>query len=477
MERGMTSSSEKQTLSFLIQRFRQAGIVPRTDLGQNFLIDMNLQRVLLETAQLGPDDVVLEVGTGTGGLTAQMAPLAAAVVSVEVDRNLHQLAGEELFQFPNVTLLHTDVLETKSRLRAAVVAAVERELQSGPSRRWKLVANLPYNVATPLISNLLALDRPPSTMTVTVQKEVADRIVARPGVKDYGALAIWVQSQCRAEIVRVLPPSVFWPRPKVSSAFLQMTLDETLRGRVPDRAFFHQFVRSMFCHRRKVLRSELLSAKGVQQGPSRRLAGRPGARAHAAGRAAGAGGNAPPLRGRPRRNFVERNSFRSCRPEQAERSSGASLNGIYSVQRTKVRSTCQTAGTALRWFRLRLRLPENSAAHAPAGRLTSGPLCIKMKADFHKEGGTMHFIEMSGKTLKRIVSEDELQTIELGQLGVTDDSLVRINRQGDIEIRRQDAWDVIGGLLGDFDHRVRRETGFDWVDCCGCGQEDDALTR
>ena len=168
------------------------------------MIDMNLQRVLLETAQIGPDDVVLEVGTGTGGLTTQMAPLAAAVVSVEVDRNLHQLAGEELFHFSNVTLLHTDVLKNKSRIEPAVLEAVQRQLEAGPGRRLKLVANLPYNVATPLISNLLALDRPPCTMTVTVQKEVADRIVARPGVKDYGGLAIWIQSQCRAEIVRVL---------------------------------------------------------------------------------------------------------------------------------------------------------------------------------------------------------------------------------------------------------------------------------
>jgi len=105
------------------------------------------------------------------------------------------------------------------------------------------------------------LDRPPSTMTITVQKEVADRIVARPGVKEYGGLAVWIQSQCRAEIVRVLAPSVFWPRPKVSSAFVQIALDETLRQRIPDRAFFHQFVRSVFCHRRKVLRSVLLSAQ------------------------------------------------------------------------------------------------------------------------------------------------------------------------------------------------------------------------
>ena len=269
--------SERQTLSFLHRRFQQAGIRPRTDLGQNFMIDLNLQRVLLETAQIGPDDVVLEVGTGTGGLTMQIALLAAAVVSVEVDLNLHLMAAEELYHFPNVVLLHTDVLKSKGRIEPAVLEAVQRQLDTAPGRRLKLVANLPYNVATPLISNLLALDRPPLTMTVTVQKEVADRIVAPPGVKDYGALAVWVQSQCRAEIVRVLPPSVFWPRPKVSSAFVQITLDESRRQRIPDRAFFHNFVRSLFCHRRKMLRSELASAaEGTEQGPDRRPAGRVG---------------------------------------------------------------------------------------------------------------------------------------------------------------------------------------------------------
>ncbi len=253
--------SSKQTLSFLLNRFRQVGIRPRTDLGQNFMIDLNLQRVLLETAAIGPEDVVLEVGTGTGGLTAQMAPLAAAVVTVEVDRDLYQLAGEELFRFPNVTLLHTDVLRSKSRLEPTVLDAAQRHLDADGTRRLKLVANLPYNVATPLIANLLALERPPMTMTITIQKEVADRIVSAPGVKDYGALAVWVQCQCRAEIVRVLPPSVFWPRPKVSSAFVQIALDAERRQRIPDRAYFHDFVRSLFCHRRKILRGELLSAR------------------------------------------------------------------------------------------------------------------------------------------------------------------------------------------------------------------------
>ena len=166
-------------------------------------------------------------------------------------------------------------------------------------------------------------------MTVTVQKEVADRIVARPGVKDYGALAIWIQSQCRAEIVRVLPPSVFWPRPKVSSAFVQIALDETLRQRIPDRAFFHEFVRSMFCHRRKVLRSELLSAgKQFSKAQVDELLAGLGLEPTRAGRAAGARGNAPPLRGRPRGNpYVGRNSFR-LRPSTTDRSVGNGMNSV-----------------------------------------------------------------------------------------------------------------------------------------------------
>ncbi len=132
-------------------------------------------------------------------------------------------------------------------------------MSAAPGRRLKLVANLPYNIATPILSNLLMLEPPPHSMTATIQKELAERIAARPGSKDYGALSIWIQAQCRVEILRLLPPEAFWPRPKVSSAFLQITVDGRLRGRIPDRKFFHDFVRAMFCHRRKFLRSELLS--------------------------------------------------------------------------------------------------------------------------------------------------------------------------------------------------------------------------
>ena len=233
---------------------------PRTKLGQNFLIDLNLLRVLLDAAELDSRDVVLEVGTGTASLTVQMAQRAAAVVTVEIDRQLYQLASEELINYDNVTMLFMDALKGKNHLNPEVVAAVERLLAAEPGRRFKLVANLPYQVATPLMMNLLTLDQPPAAMIVTIQKELADRIVAQPGSKDYGALSIWVQSQCRVELVRILPPTVFWPRPKVTSAILRITLDPALRNRIVDRKFFHRFVRSMFMHRRKFLRFELCSA-------------------------------------------------------------------------------------------------------------------------------------------------------------------------------------------------------------------------
>jgi 16S rRNA (adenine1518-N6/adenine1519-N6)-dimethyltransferase len=252
-------AAARQTLSFLHKRFEETGIRPHSKHGQNFLIDLNLLEVLLEAAAVTRDDVVLEVGTGTGSLTARLAQQAAAVVTVEIDPPMFQLASEELHRCPNVVMLQADALKNKNRLNPAMLEAVHAQLAAAPGRRLKLVANLPYNIATPLISNLLAEPTPPQTMTVTIQKELAERITARPSTKDYGALSIWVQAQCRAEVVRILPPSVFWPRPKVSSAFLQVTLDESLRQRIPDRAFFHQFVRAMFLHRRKFLRSELVS--------------------------------------------------------------------------------------------------------------------------------------------------------------------------------------------------------------------------
>jgi 16S rRNA (adenine1518-N6/adenine1519-N6)-dimethyltransferase len=252
-------SNARQTQSFLMRRFAQVGISPKTRHGQNFLIDLNLLELLFETARLEPCDVVLEVGTGTGSLTAKMARAAAMVVSVELDPQMHQLASEELIDFDNVLLMRRDALKNKNHLNPDVLAAVRERLSASPGRRFKLAANLPYNIATPIISNLLACDLPPETMTITIQKELADRIVARPNTKDYGALSVWVQSQCEAEIVRVMPPTAFWPRPKVTSAIMHIRLRRDWREGIADLDFFHTFARKMFFHRRKFLRSVILS--------------------------------------------------------------------------------------------------------------------------------------------------------------------------------------------------------------------------
>ncbi|MCC7083642.1 MAG: ribosomal RNA small subunit methyltransferase A [Pirellulales bacterium] len=228
--------------------------------GQNFLIDLNLQRVIVESAELSPHDVILEVGTGTGALTALIAPYVAHVVTVEIDTRLHQLASEELIDLANVTMLQQDALKNKNTIASGVLAAVDGQLMNAAGRQFKLVANLAYNIATPLITNLLALDRPPELMVVTIQKEVADRIAAKPGTKDYGALSIWVQSQCEVEVLRQMPPAVFWPRPKVDSAIVRIRLDAQRRASMDDRPFFHQLVRSLFLHRRKFLRGVLVAA-------------------------------------------------------------------------------------------------------------------------------------------------------------------------------------------------------------------------
>jgi 16S rRNA (adenine1518-N6/adenine1519-N6)-dimethyltransferase len=243
-----------------MRRFEEAGIRPHGGYGQNFLIDLNLLHVLFDAAAVGPDDVVLEIGTGTGSLTALLAEKAAAVVTVEIDHRMFQLAAEELHRFDNIVMLKLDALKGKNHINPAVLDAVRPLLAAAPGRQLKLVANLPYNIATPILGNLLAEENPPRTMTATIQRELAERITARPGDKDYGALSLWIQAQCRVEILRVLPPEAFWPRPKVSSAFIQLTLEDDRRRRIPDRKVFHDFLRAIFLHRRKFLRSQLLNA-------------------------------------------------------------------------------------------------------------------------------------------------------------------------------------------------------------------------
>jgi 16S rRNA (adenine1518-N6/adenine1519-N6)-dimethyltransferase len=250
----------RQTKTFLLERFREMGIRPATRHGQNFLIDLNLVQVIVDAADLTADDVVLEVGTGTGSLTALIAERAAAVVTCEIDAHLFELASEQLIDLPNVTMLRLDVLRNKNHLDDRVMDAVGEPLAAAPGRRFKLVANLPYNIATPVISNLLLARHVPHSMTVTIQKELAERITAQPSTKDYSALSVWIQSQCAAQIVRMLPSSVFWPPPKVSSAILHIVVDRERRSAIDDLQYFHQITKALFLHRRKFLRANVLAA-------------------------------------------------------------------------------------------------------------------------------------------------------------------------------------------------------------------------
>ena len=250
----------RQTISYLRTRFEEVGLNPNARHGQNFLIDLNLIHLLANSAKVDERDVVLEIGTGMGSLTMLLAEKARHVITVEIDKYLLQMAREELEPFDNVTTLHQDALRNKNNFDDRVIEAVQSELGKAEGLRFKLAANLPYNVATPIISNLLKSSIVPYSETVTIQKELADRILASPGSKDYGALSVWVQSLCDSKLIRIMQPSVFWPRPKVQSAILQIETNQEKRDRIPHLEFFHKFVRSMFFHRRKFLRGVAVAA-------------------------------------------------------------------------------------------------------------------------------------------------------------------------------------------------------------------------
>lgn len=252
--------SERQTLSYLQRCFKQARIQPQTKFGQNFLIDLNLVNMIADSADITKRDVVLEVGTGMGSLTTIMAAKAGHVVTVEIDHYLAPLARAEFASLENVTLLEQDALKNKHHMDPVVIDTLRSKMEAIPGARLKLVANLPYNVATPIISNLLSIEPWPSRIVVTIQRELAERICAKPSTKDYSALSIWIQSQCRCDIVRIMPPSVFWPQPKIDSAIIDIQPEKVRRDRIPDRAHFHDLVRKIFLHRRKFLRSALFSA-------------------------------------------------------------------------------------------------------------------------------------------------------------------------------------------------------------------------
>jgi 16S rRNA (adenine1518-N6/adenine1519-N6)-dimethyltransferase len=257
-----TPPSTRQTLSYLRTLFEERGIQPKNKLGQNFLIDLNLLDLLLRAAELTPEHLALEVGSGTGSLTVRLAEQAGAVVSVEVDPAFATLTAEAVEGRDNVALVRADVLANKNEINPGVLRAVEEQARQRGTTRRALVANLPYAVAVPVVSNLLIGDAAVERLVVTVQWEIAERLMAEPGTKAYGALAVLVQSLAEVALVRRLPPAAFWPRPQVWSAIVCIRPDAARRARVGDVPRFRRFLRDLYVHRRKNLRGALAALPG-----------------------------------------------------------------------------------------------------------------------------------------------------------------------------------------------------------------------
>ncbi len=250
-----------QTKRQIQQLLASAGVRPNKRLGQHFLIDLNLMRRLVDSANINGNDIVLEVGCGTGSLTGELVEKAGFVVAVEFDRTLAGLAKSSLANTDNVELINTDVLKNKNTLSHTVVSALEsaRKKYTG---RVLLVANLPYSAASPTMLNLITGPAAADAMYVTVQKEVADRMTAVPGSGDYGILSILLSAVGDVKTIRILRPSVFWPQPKVDSAMVGFVRIEEKYRRIEDMGLFGETVNLFMGHRRKTLTACSRLARG-----------------------------------------------------------------------------------------------------------------------------------------------------------------------------------------------------------------------
>lgn len=215
-------------------------------LGQNFLVDQNIVRDIVKGAGVTKEDFVIEIGPGVGTLTRELLKEAASVTAIELDDKLLPILKEELKDYENFHLIHGDA--TKVQLDAVY-----------PGKEIKLVANLPYYVTTPIITKILNDKVAFSSLTIMIQKEVAERMDAVPGTKDYGSLSVLVQYYCDTKIVRNVPPESFMPRPKVDSTVIRLTKLEKPRAYVKDEELFFKIVRMVFTMRRKTLSNNLKS--------------------------------------------------------------------------------------------------------------------------------------------------------------------------------------------------------------------------
>ena len=222
--------------------------------GQNFLIDTHVLEKIMDSAQITKDDCVLEIGPGIGTMTQYLAERAGRVVVVEIDKNLIPILQDTLSEYDNITIINDDILKVD-------INKIVEELNGG--RPIKVVANLPYYITTPIIMGLFESHVPLQSITIMVQKEVADRMQVGPGTKDYGALSLAVQYYAKPEIVANVPPNCFIPRPNVGSAVIRLTRYEQPQVEVQDEKRMFALIRASFNQRRKTLVNGLTNAAGL----------------------------------------------------------------------------------------------------------------------------------------------------------------------------------------------------------------------
>ena len=216
--------------------------------GQNFLIDTHVLDKIISAAGITKDDFVLEIGPGIGTMTQYLACAAREVVAVEIDKNLIPILEDTLSGYDNVSIINEDILKVD------LVSLAEEKNQGRPI---KVVANLPYYITTPIIMGLFEKKVPLESITVMVQKEVADRMQVGPGTKDYGALSLAVQYYAEPYIVANVPPNCFMPRPSVGSAIIRLTRHKEMPVQVKDEQLMFKLIRASFNQRRKTLANGL----------------------------------------------------------------------------------------------------------------------------------------------------------------------------------------------------------------------------
>ncbi len=212
--------------------------------GQNFLIDSNILEKIVEAAEITPDDCVLEIGPGIGTMTQYLAESAREVIAVEIDKSLIPVLEDTLSSYQNVTVINKDILK---------VDINELVQEKNQGREIKIVANLPYYITTPIIMELFESHVPLKSITIMVQKEVADRMQVGPGTKDYGALSLAVQYYANPKIITCVSPSCFIPKPNVGSAVIRLDKYKEPPVKAEDEAFLFAIIRAAFNQRRKTL--------------------------------------------------------------------------------------------------------------------------------------------------------------------------------------------------------------------------------